>query len=161
TRLQVAEQRGLARFVGRQVELEQLRKAFDKAKAGRGQVVGVVGEAGVGKSRLFHEFKSLLQPTSLVVETFSVSHGKSFAYLPLVDLLKNYFQITAQDDERRCREKVTGRVLTLERSLDEVVPYLLHLLGIGEPNATLVQMESQVLHQYMFEAVTQLFVRES
>ncbi|WNC94978.1 adenylate/guanylate cyclase domain-containing protein [Paraburkholderia sp. FT54] len=161
TRLQVAEQRGLARFVGRQAELEQLRKVFDEAKAGRGHVVGVVGEAGVGKSRLFHEFKSLLRRACLVVETFSVSHGKSFAWLPLVQLLENYFQITGEDDERRRREKVAGRVLTLERSLEEVVPYLLHLLGIGEPNAALVQMDSQIRRERMFEAVTRLLVRES
>jgi class 3 adenylate cyclase/predicted ATPase len=160
TRLQVAERRGLAQFVGRQKELEQLRRAFDEAKAGRGQVVGVVGEAGLGKSRLFHEFKSLLNRGCLVVETFSVSHGKSFAYLPLVELLKNYFQITAQDDERRCREKVTGRVLTLERSLEDVVPYLIYLL-IGEATPALVQMDAQIRRQCTFEAITRVLVRES
>lgn len=77
TRLQVAARRGLARFVGRQSELEQIRKNWELSKAGRGQIVGVVGEPGVGKSRLFHEFKLAGQKGCLVLETFSVSHGKA------------------------------------------------------------------------------------
>ena len=103
TRLQVAARRGLARFVGRQNELEQMRRALEQTKGGHGQVVAAVGEPGVGKSRLFHEFKLLSQAGCLVLETFSVSHGKAYAYLPLIDLLKNYFQLTFQDDERKRR----------------------------------------------------------
>ena len=161
TRLQVAERRGLARFVGRAPELESLRRARDATRAGHCRIVGVVGEAGVGKSRLFHEFKRSALTGCLVVETFSVSHGKSFAYLPLIELLKNYFQITSEDDERRCREKVTGRVLSLERNLEDGVPYLLHLLAIGEPAPALAQMDSQIRRDRTFEAITRLFVRES
>jgi class 3 adenylate cyclase len=101
TRLQAAARRGLVRFVGRQQELAQLRRALEQANTGRGQIVGVMGDPGVGKSRLFHEFKLLSSTGCLVLETFSVSHGKAYAYLPLIDLLKNYFQITPQDDERQ------------------------------------------------------------
>ena len=81
TRLQVAARRGLARFVGRQSELEQMQQALEQAKAGHGQIVAVMGEPGVGKSRLFHEFKtaSPTQRGCLVLETFSVSHGKAYA----------------------------------------------------------------------------------
>lgn len=160
TRLQAATRRGLTRFVGRQPELEQLHKALDEVKAGHGQIVGVVGEAGVGKSRLFHEFKWLPRGC-LVVETFSVSHGRSLAYLPLIELLKNYFQITAQDDERRRRENVTGRVLALDRSLEDIVPYLLYLLGIAEQCSVLAQMDAQIRRQRTFDAITRLLVRES
>ncbi|MEM5313086.1 adenylate/guanylate cyclase domain-containing protein [Paraburkholderia sp. JHI869] len=161
TRLQVAERRGLARFVGREPELNALRSALVATKAGQCSIVGVVGEAGVGKSRLFHEFKRSALKGCRVVETFSVSHGKSFAYLPLIELLKDYFQISSEDDERRCREKVTGRVLSLERNLEDGVPYLLHLLAIGEPAPALAQMDSQIRRDRTFEAITQLFVRES
>jgi len=161
TRLQVAAHRGLARFVGRQAELEQLHKALDLAKAGHGQIVGVVGEAGVGKSRLFHEFKARSQQGCLVLETFSVSHGKAFAYLPLIELLKNYFQITAQDSDRSSREKATGRLLTLERSLEEHLPYLLYLLGITEPGSALPTMDATLRRQRTFEAIAHLLVRES
>jgi len=108
--------------VGRRSELERLQRTWEQAKAGHGQIVGVMGEPGVGKSRLFHEFKLVSQQDCLVLETFSVSHGKAYTYLPLIELLKNYFQITVQDDERRRREKVGGRVLMLDRSLEDTLP---------------------------------------
>lgn len=161
TRLQVAAHRGLARFVGRQTELECLHQALEHAKAGHGQIVGVVGEAGVGKSRLFHEFKGCSKQCCMVLETFSVSHGKAFPYLPLIDLLRNYFQLTTQDDERLCREKVTGRLLTLDRTLDECLAYLLYLLGISEPGSPLPTMDPAIRRQRTFEAIARLLVRES
>src|SRR5262249_11878975 len=125
TRLQVAARHGLTRFIGRYPEMEQLRRALEQAKAGHGQIVGVMGEPGVGKSRLFYEFKLTLQSGCLVLEAFSVSHGKASPYLPLIELLKNYFQITLQDDDRSRREKVLGKVLALDRGLDDILPYLL------------------------------------
>ncbi len=161
TRLQLAAHRGLARFVGRDAELAHLSGALEKTRAGQGQVVGVVGEAGVGKSRLFHEFKERSRRGCLVLETFSVSHGKAFANLPLIELLKNYFQITAQDDERRYREKVMGKALTLERRFEDLVPYLLYLLGIGEPSSALAEMDPRLRRDGTFDAITQLLARES
>ncbi|MGY2492705.1 adenylate/guanylate cyclase domain-containing protein [Cupriavidus sp. CP313] len=161
TRLQVGVHRGLARFVGREAELERLGGALESAKAGHGQIVGVVGEAGVGKSRLFHEFKARSQQGYMVLETFSVSHGKAFPYLPLIDLLRNYFQITAQDDERRYREKVTGRLLILDRALEGHLPYLLYLLGIIEPGSALPTMDPTIRRQRTFEAIARLLIRES
>src|SRR4030095_12812985 len=120
TRLQVsATRRGLTRFVGRHSEMEQLQHALAQTQTGHGQIVGGMGEPGVGKSRLFYEFKVLSQTGCLVLETLSVSHGKAYPYLPLIDLLKNYFQLTLQDDERKRREKITGKVLTLDRSLED------------------------------------------
>ncbi|WP_087736112.1 adenylate/guanylate cyclase domain-containing protein [Paraburkholderia piptadeniae] len=161
TRLQLAAHRGLARFVGREVEMEHLNKALEMTREGRGQVVGVVGEAGVGKSRLFHEFKERSRHGCLVLETFSVSHGKAFANLPLIELLKNYFQITARDDERRCREKMMGKALILQRSFEDLVPYLLFLLGIGEPGSALEEMDAKIRRDRTFDAITQLLARES
>lgn len=161
TRLQVAASRGLARFVGRTRELEQLREARAQAQARHGQIVGVVGEPGVGKSRLYHEFKLSAPRDCLVLETFSVSHGKAYPYLPLIELLKNYCQITAQDDERRRREKLTGKVLTLDRTLEDILPYLFHLLGVTEPDSALAQMNPQLRRQRTFEAIKRLLVRES
>src|SRR6185436_10129061 len=132
TKLQVAARRGLTRFVGRQRELEQLQQALAQAKAGHGQIVGVMGEPGLGKSRLFYEFKLLLQSGCLVLEACSVSHGKASPYLPVIELLKSYFDIKAEDDERKRREKVNGKVLTLNRSLEDTLPYVYALLGIEE-----------------------------
>jgi class 3 adenylate cyclase/predicted ATPase len=161
TRLQIAARRGLVQFVGRQSELEQLRRAFEQARTGHGQIVGVMGEPGVGKSRLFHEFKFIAQSGCLVLETFSVSHSKAYPYLPLIDLLKNYFQIASQDDERRRREKITGRVLTLDRNLEDTLPYLFPLLSVAEPTSPLAQMDPQIRKRRTFEALKRLLVRES
>ncbi len=162
TRLQVAARRGLARFVGRQNELEQVTKAWEQTRAGHGQIVGVMGEAGVGKSRLLDEFKLRIQKGSvLLLETFSVSYGKAYAYLPLIELLKDYFQLTLQDDERTRREKLTGKVLTLDRTLEDALPYLFFLFGIAEPTSPLQQMDPQIRRQRTLEAMKRLLLRES
>jgi predicted ATPase/class 3 adenylate cyclase len=161
TRLEVATRRGLVRFVGRQGELAQLQKALEPARGGRGQVVGVVGEPGVGKSRLCYEFKLHAQPGCLVLETFSVSHAKAYPYLPLIELLKHYFQLTPQDDTRRRREQVTGKLLTLDRGLEDTLHYLLALLGDTESTAQLAHMEPPLRRRRTFEAITRVLLRES
>ena len=117
--------RGLTRFVGRQQELAALRQALARAAAGHGQVVAVVGEAGVGKSRLLYEFihwrdcvgagrsPSHHTPGWLVLESASVSYGKATPYFPVIDLLKRYAHVEEHDDLRTIRAKVTGQVVTL------------------------------------------------
>jgi predicted ATPase/class 3 adenylate cyclase len=161
TRLQVSVRRGLTRFVGRLSEMDQLRKALEQAKAGHGQIVGVMGEPGVGKSRLFYEFKLTSQSGCLVLEAFSVSHGKASPYLPVIELLKTYFDITVEDDERKRREKVGGKVLMLDRSLEDTLPYLFSLLGIEDSTSSLQQMDPQIRRRRTFEALKRLFLRES
>src|SRR5229473_2253650 len=161
TRLQVAVRRGLTRFVGRQGEMDQIRRALDQAKAGHGQIVGVMGEPGLGKSRLFYEFKLTSQSGCLVLEAYSVSHGKASPYLPIIELLKTYFQIQPHDDERQRQEKVTGKVLTLDRSLEDTLPYLFALLGIDDPTASLQQIDLQIRRRRTFDALKKLFLRES
>jgi hypothetical protein len=91
-----------------------------------------MAEPGVGKSRLFFEFEAKNQSGWMVLEAFSVSHGKASAYLPVLDLLHTYFKITSDDDARTRKEKVTGRVLALDRTLEDTLPYLFALLGIVE-----------------------------
>src|SRR5438093_198413 len=110
TRLQAAARRGLTRFVGRDAELEQLRRAQQLAGTGHGQVAAIVGEAGVGKSRLVYEFTHSHRLHGwLVLEAASVSYGKATSYWPVIDLLKGYFKIQDRDDLREIREKVTGK----------------------------------------------------
>jgi class 3 adenylate cyclase len=161
TRLQVAARRGLVQFVGRQGELELLQRAWEQARRGQGQVVAAVGEPGVGKSRLYHEFKLRCQRDGLVLETFSVSHGKAYPYLPLIEMLKQYFQLTPQDDDRRRREQVTGKVLTLDRSLEDTLPYISALVGVDEAASSLAQIDPQLRRRRTFEAITRLLLRES
>src|SRR4030095_8491419 len=119
TRLQAAALRGLTRFVGRDAEVEHLRRVLDRAAGGHGQVVSIVGEAGVGKSRLTYEFTHSHRVQDwLILESSSVSCGKATSYLPVIDLLKGYFKIQDRDDLCEIREKVTGKVLTLDRALE-------------------------------------------
>jgi predicted ATPase/class 3 adenylate cyclase len=162
TRLQVsANRRGLTRFVGRQSELEQLQRALAQAKAGHGQIVGVMGEPGLGKSRLVYEVKLTAQTGCLILEAYSVSHGKASAYLPLIELLKSYFDIQPQDEERKRREKVGGKVLMLDRSLEDTLPYLFALLSVEEQPSPLQQMDAQIRRRRTFEALKRLLLRES
>jgi class 3 adenylate cyclase/predicted ATPase len=161
TRLQVSARRGLAHFVGRQPELEQLDLALLQAEAGEGQVVGVMGEPGVGKSRLFLEFRQRVQPQARVLETFSVSHGKAFAYLPLIELLKQYLQLGSEDDAARRRDKIATRLRVLDPELEDCLPYLYYLLGIVEPDSPLVQMDARLRRRRTLESIRRLLVRES
>ena len=131
TRLQAGAARGLTRFVGRVWELEHLAHALEHARAGHGQVVAAMGEPGVGKSRLFFEFvRSHRTHGWRVLESNSVAYGKAAAYLPAVELLKAYFQIEASDDARRIREKVTGKLLTLDEALRSSLSGFLALLDV-------------------------------
>src|SRR5271168_2915785 len=132
TRLQRSAGRGLTKFVGREREMDAMKAAAARATGGRGQLVAAMAEAGTGKSRLFYEFKVKNQSGWMVLETFSVSHGKASAYFPVLDLLQGYFKIAGEDDQRTRREKLTGRVLALDRSLEDTLPYLFSLLGIVE-----------------------------
>src|SRR5262249_61315576 len=97
----------------------------------------------------------------LLLEPFSVFHGKAYPYLPLIEWLNNYFHLTAQDDERTRREKITGRVLTLDRTLEDTLPYFFFLLGVAESTGVLQQMDPQLRRRRTFEAVKQVLLRES
>ena len=104
TRLEAATRRGLTRFVGREHELAA-KRALELVRAGHGQVVAAIGEAGVGKSRLTYEFKAVAQRDCLTLETYSVSHGKASAYLPVIEMLHGYFGIDSADDGASAAKK--------------------------------------------------------
>jgi class 3 adenylate cyclase len=161
TRLQVSAQRGLTKFVGRQAELEQMKHALELARQSHGQIVAAMGEPGVGKSRLFFEFKAIAQSGCRVLEAYSVSHGKASAYLPVIDLLRSYFEIVPDDDERKRREKVNGKIITLDRSLEDTLPYLFGLLGIVEGDDPLAQLDPQLRRRRTLESIKRILARES
>ncbi|MGB9380897.1 adenylate/guanylate cyclase domain-containing protein [Candidatus Binatus sp.] len=161
TRLQRSAGRGLTKFVGREREMDAMRNASQLTRVGRGQIVAAMAEAGTGKSRLFFEFKAKHQSGWMVLETFSVSHGKASAYLPTLELLHGYFRITSDDDVRTRREKVNGKVLTLDRSLEDTLPYLFALLGIIEGDDPLAQMDGQVRRRRTLDAIKRILLRES
>ena len=161
TRLQRAAGRGLTKFVGREREMEAMSHAAERAKSGRGQIVAAIAEAGTGKSRLLFEFKAKNQSGWMVLEAFSVSHGKASAFFPVIDLLHGYFRIVSADDARTRREKVNGKVLTLDRSLEDTLPYLFALLGIAEGEDPLEQMDGQMKKRRTVDAIKRIFLRES
>src|SRR5215510_8086187 len=122
-RLQAAVARELTRFVGREQELAAMQQALARAGAGHGQVVAIVGEAGVGKSRLVYEgVHSRHTRGWRVLESASVSYGKATPYFPIIDLLKRYAQVEDPDDLRTRRARVTGQVLTLDEALQDTLP---------------------------------------
>jgi len=162
TRLQAAAARGLTRFVGRDTEIEVLRGALERARAGNGQVVALVGEPGVGKSRLFWEFTHSHRTVNwLVVESGSVSYGKATAYLPIIDLLKAYFRIEDRDDVRQIREKVTGKLLTLDTALETTLPAFLAILDLAVEDQQWKNLDPVQRRQRTLEAVKRLLLRES
>jgi class 3 adenylate cyclase/tetratricopeptide (TPR) repeat protein len=162
TRLQAAARRGLTRFVGRDAELEQLRRAQQVAASGRGQVAAVVGEAGVGKSRLLHEFTHSHRLQGwLILESASVSYGKATSYLPVIDLLKGYFKIQDRDDPREIREKVTGKLLTLDESLRPIMPALLALLDVPVEDDAWRTLDPGQRRQRTLDAVKRLLLCEA
>jgi class 3 adenylate cyclase len=161
TRLQRSAGRGLTKFVGREREMAMLKHAVEQAKAGHGQIVAAMAEPGVGTSRLFYEFKETSQSGWTVLETFSISHGKASAYLPVIDLLRAYFDISPGDDERKRREKVAGKIMILDRSLEDTFPCLFSLLGIVEGDDPLAQMDGQIKKRRTLEAIKRIVLRES
>src|SRR5262245_8354598 len=154
--------RGLTKFVGRTNEMAQLAEALDLARRGRGQVVGVVGEPGVGKSRLFWEFAHSHRPDgSLVIEAASVSYGKAMTYHAVSKLLRGYFQIEPRDDTRKIREKVTGKLLSLDRTLEAALPVLLALLDVPVDDESWTRLDPPQRRQRALDAVKGLLLRES
>ncbi len=162
TRLQARGARGLTRFVGRDSEMEQMRRAAQDARRARGQVVAVVGEPGVGKSRLFYEFvHSHHAHDWLTLESGSASYGKATPYLPVIDLLRVYFRIESRDDIRAIRAKVTGNLLTLDDTLHEAIPPILLLLDALPEDSSFLALDSVDRRRRTLAAVKRVLLRES
>ncbi len=161
TRLQRSAGRGLTKFVGRRREMDAMKHAAERATGGRGQLVAAMAEAGTGKSRLFFEFKAKNQSGWMVLEAFSVSHGKASAFLPVIDLLWSYFEISSDDDERKRREKINGKILTLDRSLEDGLPYIYGLLGLSDESSQIAEVEAQTRKRRALEAIKRILLRES
>jgi AAA ATPase domain len=162
TRLQAAARRGLTRFVGRDAEIEVLRRSLERAGAGHGQAVAIVGEAGVGKSRLTWEFtRSPRTQGWLVLKTGSYSYGRATPYLPVVELLKTYLSIQERDDQRETRERVAGKLVTLDRTPEPLSTPLLALLHIPVDDAAWGALDPPQRRQRTLEAVKRLLLRES
>jgi class 3 adenylate cyclase len=161
-RLQASAARGLTPFVGRQQELVTLQQALEQAGTGHGQVVAVVGEPGVGKSRTVYEFlRSPHTPGWLILESASVSYGKATPYFPVIDVLKRYCHVEEHDDMRTIRAKVTGQVLTLDPALQDTLPALLSLLDALPDDSPFLKLDPPQRRQRILDALKRVLLRES
>jgi class 3 adenylate cyclase/tetratricopeptide (TPR) repeat protein len=162
TRLQAAAVEGLTRFVGRDRELDHLYRALEQASRGHGQVVALVGEPGVGKSRLVEECLDSPETQGwMVVETHAISYSQAIPYFPVIDLLKGYCGIDASDDPARRREKVLGTVLGLDAALEPILPPILALLDVPVDEADWPRLDPAQRRQRTLEALKRLLLRES
>jgi class 3 adenylate cyclase/tetratricopeptide (TPR) repeat protein len=149
TRVQAAAVRGLTPLVGRHAEVEVFNKLVEEASSGKGQILAMVGEPGLGKSRLVHEFiRHQLRPGWLVLEGASVSYGKATPYFPLIEMLRQYFQFADGEGSENIREQVVKHILELDGMLKDAIPPILSLLGAlpdeVHPSAALVQFKDVV-----------------
>ena len=162
SRFQAATTRGLTKFVGRTEEIAQLHEALELVRDGRGQVVALVGEPGVGKSRLLWEFAQSRQTAGcLVIEAASISHGKAMAYLPVIELLRTYFAIEPRDDSRRVREKVVAKLVSLGEPPEPLLPPLLALLDVSVDDERWTVLDASQRRQRIMDSVRHILLRES
>jgi class 3 adenylate cyclase/tetratricopeptide (TPR) repeat protein len=162
TRLQAFAARSLTRFVGRQAEFETMRQAHALAGVGHGQLVAVIGEPGVGKTRLFYEF--LCAPWTqgwLLLESQAASYEKATPYHPVRELLKAYFQLEARHDVGQIHERVTSKLCTLDPALEPTLPAVLALLDVPVDGRAWQGLDPPQRRQRTLDALKRLLLRES
>ena len=162
TRMQAAVARGLTRFTGRESALARLHSAIELAQAGHGQIVSIVGEPGVGKSRLLHEF--ILSDNTrgwLILRTGPNSYGRATSYLPVIHLLREYFKIENRDDHTQIRHKVSATLMALDRALEPALPALLALLDVPVEDGEWEELNPPQRRRLTFDALKRLLMRQS
>jgi class 3 adenylate cyclase/tetratricopeptide (TPR) repeat protein len=142
--LDVARARGLTPFVGRTRELRALQDALDEAFAGKGQLIGVVGEAGVGKSRLCHEFAELQRANGIpVYRVAGQAHAKAVPLMPVLDFLRTYFEIAERESDTTARERIAARLLNLDADFDHDLPLIFEFLAVPDPDRPAERMDPE------------------
>ncbi len=162
TRIGASVAKGLTRFVGRQREIAALKEVFEKAKAGSGQVVGVVGEAGVGKSRLLLELRQEFHQEELTyLEGRCLHYGGSMAYLPLLDIIRSYFDIQHDDREFIIKEKMAEKADRLDDKLKDALPPLQDILSLTPDDEEYLKLDPPLKRVKAFESLRDLLILES
>jgi len=162
TRIGASAARGLTPFVGRRNSMTALMEAYGKARAGSGQVVGMVGEAGVGKSRLLLESRNRLPEGEFTyLEGRCIHYGGSMAYLPLLDIVRSFFDIKEGDRERIIKKKIVEKTAVLDPGLNRRVPSIQDLLSLKVDDEAYLRLEPQQRRERTFEAIRDLLIRKS
>ena len=160
TRLEVGAERGLTPFVGREHELALLQERWAEARAGRGQVIFLMGEAGIGKSRLLLEFQRRLvdEPVTWLTGR-CISYGKEMAYLPIIDLLKHNFQVEEGDDDATISAKIERGMEALGAELQPAIPHIRYLLSVPPGDDTVLRLDAQQRRLKLFEALRAMMLQ--
>jgi len=156
----VARARGLSPFVGRESDLRTLEAALEQVKIGRGQVIGVVAEAGTGKSRLCFEFLQHCRAAGFqVYEARAVAHGRNIPFLPVIDLLRAYLGVDPADDAARIRERIEARLLGLDPAFEAALPLMFDFLGAPDPQRPAPAQPPAARRAQVISTVRQLIYR--
>ena len=157
SRLDLSRERGFSGFVGREREIEALEAALARADAGEGAAVGIVAEAGVGKSRLAYEFAERCREREIeVFEAQAQAHGRAIPLMPVLQMLRAYFGIGEREPARLVREKIAGRALLLDPGFDEELPLLFDFLGVPDPDRPVAQLSPEARHRALARIVCHL-----
>jgi class 3 adenylate cyclase/tetratricopeptide (TPR) repeat protein len=158
SRFDLSRERGLSRFVGRAEEMRELEEALERAKEGRGAVVGVVAEPGIGKSRLCQEFADRCRAEGLdVYETQAQAHGTAIPFLPVLQMMRGYFGIEDGDSERVAREKIAGRLLLLDPDFSDDLPLVFDFLGVPDPERPSPQVSGEARQRLLRGVIRRLY----
>jgi class 3 adenylate cyclase len=162
SRLEASIAKGLTKFVGRRNSMAALKEPFEKVQSGSGQVVGVVGEAGVGKSRLLFEFINQIPSSGFIyIEGRCLHFGGSMGYLPIIDILKSYFDINETDREYIINKKINEKILGLDDDLKHTLPCFQEILSLKVEDDNYLKHNSQMKKLLTFEAIRDLLIRAS
>ncbi|MCX5851737.1 MAG: AAA family ATPase, partial [Deltaproteobacteria bacterium] len=160
TRFDVSAERGLTPFMGRERERELLLDGYERIKEGRGQAYSIMGEAGVGKSRLLYEFrKAVINEDVTFLEGKCLSYGKGAAYHPIIDILKANFDIHEDEDDNSIRDKVTNGLNTLQMDTPSTLPYFLELLSVQDSGIETIQLSPEGKKERMIESLRQIVLK--
>jgi class 3 adenylate cyclase/tetratricopeptide (TPR) repeat protein len=157
SRLDLARERGFSRFVGREREIERLREGLKRAEAGDAIALGIVAEAGVGKSRLYHEFAGRCRGDGIeVFEAQGQAHGRAIPFMPILQMLRAFFGIEDNEPEQTTREKIAGRALLLDAAFADDLPLLFDFLGVPDPDRPVPQMSPEARQRSLAEVLCRL-----
>ena len=158
SRLDLSRERGLSQFVGRAEEMEVLEEALERTKEGRGGVIGVVAEPGVGKSRLCHEFTERCRARGIeVYEAQAQAHGQAIPFLPVLQMMRGYFGIEDRDSERAAREKIAGRLLLLDPDFADDLPLVFDFLAVPDPERPAPQVSAEARERLLRGVIRRLY----
>ena len=162
TRIEAAVAKGLTRFVGRYNSMAALMEAYEKVRSGSGQVLGIVGEAGVGKSRLLLESRNRLpQDEFSYFEGRCIHFGGAMAYLPILDILRSYFGVEEGENEVVIKKRMVERIFQLDEKLQGILTPLHDILSLKVEDEAYLKLEAKQRRERIFEGLRNLFVRES